>query len=389
MNPDNLVFLFFLSFTGAAVLGTAAMLTRQALILACTLLGVLVGPSGFDWVHDTSVVDQIASIGIIFLLFLLGIDLTPKELIQMLRRTTMVTLLSSIPFAAIGFAAGLLTGFNQVESLVIGACLIFSSTILGLKLLPTTVLHHQRMGEVIIAILLMQDLIAIAILLVLEAHGSGHTNMTGFVKVLVGLPVLVVTAFAFGKWILSRLFMRFDTIQEYIFLVAIGWCLGMAELAGFLGLSHEIGAFIAGITLAASPIAQFITESLKPLRDFFLILFFFSLGARFELAVLSEIWLSVVLLAAVILIAKPYIFGFLFRRMGERKDVSLQMGVRLGQASEFSLLVAVLAVNNQVIGQQAAYFIQTVTLVTFIASSYYIVRNYPTPIAVSDELRRD
>ena len=389
MHPDNLVFVFFLIFTGAAILGTAALMTRQALILAYILLGVLAGPSGFEWVSDTETIDQIASIGIIFLLFLLGVDLTPKDLIRMLRKTTVVTLLSSIPFATIGFAAGLLTGFGQVESLVIGACLMFSSTILGLKLLPTTVLHHQHMGEVIIAVLLLQDLLAIAILLALEAYGAGQTDMGGIVKVLIGLPVLAGTAFAFGKWVLNRLFLRFDTIHEYIFLVTIGWCLGMAELAGVMGLSHEIGAFIAGITLATSPIAQFITEILNTLRDFFLILFFFSLGARFELAVLQEFWLSSLLLAAIVLAVKPFVFRYLLLRTGERRDLSLQIGVRLGQVSEFSLLVAVMAVNNHVIGDQASYFIQAVTLITFAASSYFIVMRYPTPIGVSDKLRKD
>ena len=389
MPPDNVVFIFFLIFTGAAVLGTAALMARQALILAYIALGVLVGPSGFDWVHDTGIVDQIAAIGIIFLLFLLGMDLTPKDLLHMLRKATVVTLLSSLIFAAIGYAAGWLAGFGQVEALVIGACLMFSSTILGLKLLPTPVLHHQHMGEVIIAVLLLQDLLAIAILLILEAYGAGRTDMGGIMKVLIGLPVLAGTAYGFGKWVLNRLFLRFDTIQEYVFLVAIGWCLGMAELAGVMGLSHEIGAFLAGVTLATSPIAQFITESLKPLRDFFLILFFFSLGAGFEPAVLQTLWLPVLLLAAAVLIVKPLVFRYLLLRTGERRDLSLQIGVRLGQVSEFSLLVAVLAVNSHVIGPQASYFIQAVTLITFAASSYFIVMRYPTPIGVSAQLRKD
>ena len=389
MHPDNLVFVFFLIFTGAAVLGTAALLARQALILAYIVLGVLAGPSGFDWVHDTAVVDQIASIGIIFLLFLLGVDLTPSDLLRMLRKTTVITLLSSLGFAALGIAAGLLAGFAPVEALVIGACMMFSSTILGLKLLPTKVLHHQHMGEVIIAVLLLQDLLAIAILLALEAYGAGHTDMGGIMKVLIGLPVLAGTAYAFGKWVLNRLFLRFDTIREYVFLVTVGWCLGMAELAGVMGLSHEIGAFLAGVTLATSPIAQFITERLKPLRDFFLILFFFSLGAGFELATLKAFWPAALLLAVVMLAVKPLVFRYLLRRMGERRDLSLQIGVRLGQVSEFSLLVAVLAVNNQVIGQQASYFIQAVTIITFAVSSYFIVMRYPTPMGVSDKLCRD
>ncbi|MGB0722076.1 MAG: cation:proton antiporter, partial [Gammaproteobacteria bacterium] len=233
---------------------------------------------------------------------------------------------------------------------------------------------------------------AIAILLALEAYahtGTDGSGLAGVIKVLVGIPVLAGVAYGFGRWVLSRLFMRFDTIREYVFLVTIGWCMGMAELAGVLGLSHEIGAFLAGITLASSPISQYIAENLKPLRDFFLVIFFFSLGAGFDLGVLGEIWLPATVLAAIVLVAKPLIFRQLFLREGERPRHSLEMGVRLGQVSEFALLVAILALHGGVIGERASYFIQTVTLLTFIASSYYIVMRYPTPIAVTDKLRRD
>jgi Kef-type K+ transport system membrane component KefB len=196
-------------------------------------------------------------------------------------------------------------------------------------------------------------------------------------------------AFGFSRFVLTRLLARFDTIQEYIFLLAIGWCLGLAELSEALKLSPEIGAFIAGVAVATEPISRFIAESLKPLRDFFLIVFFFSLGAAFDLSAMGEVWLPATVLAAISVLLKPLVFKRLWIHQGEPAQLAREVGVRLGQISEFSLLIAVLATQSLIISAQASYLIQLATLMTFIVSSYYIVRRYPTPIAVSDRLRRD
>jgi Kef-type K+ transport system membrane component KefB len=304
------------------------------------------------------------------------------------KQTTIVTGLSSLLFAVLGAAVGWSLGFAWIESLIVGAALMFSSTIIGLKLLPTTVLHHKHTGEIIISVLLLQDLIAILVLLLLEARGSGKTPIAEIVRVLLSLPGLILFAWLFERYVLIKLIARFDKIHEYIFLLAIGWCLGVAELAQALGLSHEIGAFVAGVLLATSPIALYIADSLRPLRDFFLVIFFFTLGASFELAVLTSVLLPAALLAALAVTIKPPVFRFLLRRAGEASGRAREVGVRLGQISEFSLLIAVLALELGVIGRQASYLIQVSTLLTFIISSYIIVMRYPTPIAISDRLRR-
>ncbi len=178
-------------------------------------------------------------------------------------------------------------------------------------------------------------------------------------------------------------------IKEYVFLIAIGWCLGLAELAAVMGLSHEIGAFIAGITLATSPVSWFIAESLKPLRDFFLVLFFFSMGAGLELGMLDDILLPAAILALLMLSIKAPVFNFLLRKVGENPRRSKEAGARLGQLSEFSLLLAVLAQDRGEIGSEASYLIQLATLLTFLVSTYVVVLRYPTPIALSDKLRKD
>ena len=266
---------------------------------------------------------------------------------------------------------------------------MFSSTIIGLKLLPTTALHHRHVGQVMISILLLQDIIAICILLFLEGFSQSGMEWDQIGKLAIAIPILVMVAFVFERHVIARLMHRFDTIQEYVFLTSIGWCLGMAQLAKILGLSYEIGAFIGGVSLATNPISRFIAESLKPLRDFFLIMFFFSLGASFNLMVLPEIVLPAVTLAVIMLVAKPLIFYRLLTSSGESASLSMETGFRLGQVSEFSLMIAVLAVNAGAISLQVSYLIQATTLITFIVSSYLIMLRYPTPIAVSDRLRRD
>jgi Kef-type K+ transport system membrane component KefB len=389
MSHDSIVFTIFLVFTGAAVLATLSLYARQSLLVAYIALGVLLGPWGLGLTGDPEVVTQISHIGIVFLLFLLGLNLQPQDLIRTVRNTTTVTLASSFVFAAVGGIVAWAFGFRLAESLLIGSAMTFSSTIIGLKLLPTTVLHHQRTGEIMISILLLQDLIAIVILLLLRAAVSGEMPMVEVAQLLLGPPLLVLAAWALERYVYFPLIRKFDKIREYLFLMAIGWCLGMAELGVALGLSAETGAFIGGITLAARPIAVYIAESLKPLRDFFLVLFFFSLGAGFNLGKLGDIFVPAAIIAVAMLVLKPVVFEYLLVRTGESVGRSREIGFRLGQLSEFSLLIAVLAATNGVIGSEASYLIQLATMLTFVASSYVVVLRFPTPIAVSDRLRRD
>ena len=327
MTQNPIVFTFFLVFTGAAVLATVALAARQSLLVAYIGLGILFGPWGFDLVADSGLVAESAKVGIVFLLFLLGLDLTPQDLVSSLRRTTLVTVGTALLLLVVGVTIGVWAGFTPMESLIVGAALGFSSTIIGLKLLPTTVLHHQRMGEVIISILLLQDLLAIALLLLLEGADAGATPWLRMALLLLTLPGLVIFAGLAARYVLIPLIRRYDTFREYIFLVAIGWCLGMAELAGLLGLSHEIGAFIAGVAMASSPIALYIADSLRPLRDFFLVLFFFGVGVQFNLEMAGDVVTPALLLATAALVLKPAIFRILVGTY--RGDTGARLGDRL------------------------------------------------------------
>jgi len=382
---------FFLIFCGAAAIATLALYGRQPLLVAYVALGLVLGPSGLRLIEDVALITDISHIGIIFLLFLLGLDMQPAALIRVFRRITHVALISSLVFAAAAYGIARGFGFPPVEAAVVGAAMMFSSTIIGIKLLPVTVLHHRPIGELMVGMLLLQDFLAIVVLLVLA--GSGLEQQLDFghiLRTLLALPILVACALLVVRYLILKLFERYERMGEYMFLLSIGWCLGMAELAQQLGLSREIGAFIAGIAIATHPISQHIALSLKPLRDFFLILFFFTIGARFDLSVLGEVAVAALALGSAMLVLKPVTFRLLL--LGETRtggQLGWDLGFRLGQCSEFSLLVAYLAVATGIIGNAASHLIQAATILTFLVSSYIIVLGFPNPIAVREHLRRD
>ncbi|HHX4257409.1 TPA: cation:proton antiporter, partial [Legionella anisa] len=238
--------------------------------------------------------------------------------------------------------------------------------------------------------LLMQDVIAIIVLILIHgAQQTGGFSFDDIILVGIDLPALILFAFTVEKYVLIRLLARFDRTQEYVFLLSIGWCLGMSVLAQKIGLSEDIGAFLAGVALAASPISLFIAESLKPLRDFFLVMFFFSIGATFNFGLAQQVLIPALILSLLVLLFKPVLFYLLLGKSGEKKHVAKEVGIRLGQASEFSLLVASIALSTELISDKASNLIQATTILTFIVSSYFVVLKYPTPIALSDKMRKD
>jgi len=381
---------FFLIFTGAALLATAALYTRQPLLVAYIAIGCLLGPHGLALVADPDLLSEIAEVGIIFLLFLVGLDLPPAKMKNMVGEGLLTAFASMVVFFGVGFGLMLAFGFTVGEAIVTGIAVTFSSTIIGIKLLPTTLLHHRHIGEIVISLLLIQDLVAILALLFLASSGDSlAATLQGLGAAAVALPVITLGAVFSVRYVLLPLIAKFDAFHEFIFLLALGWCLGVANIANYAGLSFEIGAFVAGVSLATSPISQYIAESLRPLRDFFLVLFFFSVGAGLNIVLLMDVFLPTLLLALALIAVKPGTFALLLKWQGEESKTSWEVGYRLGQASEFSLLVSYVAAGAALLSVEAAHVIQGATVMTLLISSYIVVFRYPSPIAPSADLRRD
>jgi len=385
---DNIVFELSLIFVGASVLSTIFLYLKQPIILAYIALGMIAGPWGLAFFDDATHIEHFSHLGIILLMFLLGLHLHPQKLFKLLKKTSITAVTTSSVFTLVTMLITKAFGFPWFDSVLTGLALMFSSTVICLKLIPTTTLHHKRIGEITISILLFQDILAIMLILFLYSTRENHVAIE--VLFLLGKTFALATiAYLIVKYILLMLFRKFDVIQDYIFVLSLGWCLLVAEAAKFIGLSYEIGAFIGGICIGASPIALILAEALKPIREFFLILFFFSIGAKFDLFITKHIFLPGTIIAVTLIILKPILFSALFRLGKESKAMSKELGFRLGQASEFSLLVAYGAVSVGKISPKTSYLIQFTAILTFIISTYIVVYKYPTPIATQNRLRKD
>ena len=385
MLDSTFLFIMFAIFFGAAVLSTFALFSRQSLMIAYIVLGVALGPWGLNVIPDATLVEEIGNTGVIFLLFLLGMHLDPFNMLQSLKKSSWVTCASALMFLIFGYGIGHVAGFSELDSLIIGLSMMFSSTIISLKLLPSGLVHNNQVGEFMISVLLIQDLIAMATLLVIPSF-EGSADMMALVYTIVGLPLLIAVGFVVEYMVLSPLFDQFERNREYLFLLAIAWCLGMAQFSEVLGLSHEIGAFVAGVTLASdSRVSLYLAKSLEPLRDFFLVMFFFSVGAMYDFSLVGEIASVLTAIVVLMLVFKPYAFRIFLVQVGEPVAQSWELGARLGQGSEFSLLLVKVSLAAGVLSLKAASVIQGFTVLSFILSSFWVVRHYQTPVSAASE----
>ncbi|MGF1718166.1 cation:proton antiporter domain-containing protein [Photobacterium chitinilyticum] len=387
-NLAPLIFELCAIVISAAILGTLFLYARQPIILAYIAAGMLIGPSGLGVIQSAENITQIGNLGVILLLFLIGLNLQPKKLIQLFKESSIITLGTCAFFFLGTLLFALAIQLPMQDALIIAAALMFSSTVISLKLIPTTTLHHKHMGEVMTSILLVQDILAITAIIFLNI-GGGNAMLVAFMMMLLKFAALGTLAFLGVRYLILPLFQRFDVIQEYSFVTTLAWCFFWAELSHQVGLSYESGAFIAGISIAVSRVSQAISVHLKPLREFFLILFFFAIGARMDLAA-SNIYSLLGILFGILLVAiKAWGFTLALSLAHEKPSMTRELGARLSQASEFSFLVAYAAMSAELLSIEANMFIQTATMTTFIISTYWVVKRYPTPISITNNLRQD
>jgi Kef-type K+ transport system membrane component KefB len=238
------------------------------------------------------------------------------------------------------------------------------------------------------SVLLLQDLLAILVILLITGDKGGNISLT--FGLLAGKFVLLcLLAFLGVRYIITPILSRFDVIQEYAFVVTLGWCLLSAEAAHVAGLSYEMGAFVAGLSIASCVVATAIAEHLKPLREFFLILFFFAIGANLNLRMSPLLLAGAVVFGIALVFLKTFVFKRAFLRSGENAGLSSELSIRLAQSSEFSLLVAFSASSAGLLTPDAAMVIQVATIVTFILSTYWVSLKYPTPISANPSKLQD
>ena len=205
---------------GAAVLGTLFLFLRQPIVIAYIAIGFALGPGGLGLIKETTHLEQIAHVGVILLLFLIGLNLQPQKLLAIFQKTALLTMSTSLLFALVATTFALLLQFSLFSSLLIGAAMMFSSTVVGLKLVPTTTLHHKRTGEVMTGVLLLQDLLAILLILLLSGGGSEHPIIE-FGLLLLKFIALGIALFFGVRGVVLPLLTRFDVVQEYTFVATL------------------------------------------------------------------------------------------------------------------------------------------------------------------------
>ncbi|MGC6404236.1 MAG: cation:proton antiporter [Candidatus Comchoanobacterales bacterium] len=367
-----------------------ALFSRQSLLISYIIIGFLFGPfcgrivTSVGLQNDLDLIAQMANLGLKFLLFLLALHLDPHSLIHSLKKTSLVTMVSSLVFALMGAGFAWSFGFSGYDILVISLVAMFSSTILCLKLMPTQMLHHRPIGEMMISILLFQDILAILAIMVVDVTSKGNINLYDMLFPVVALPVMVWFSFAFERFVILPMMIRFERSREYLFVLSIGWCFFMVVLAEQLGIEPDIGAFLAGVSIASSSrISHYLAESLRPLRDFFLVVFFWHVGATYNLWQLdSTMIFNIIIFSAAIYVIKPLVFRVLCGISGEERQTSWELGFRLGQGSEFSLLLLALA-NG--VSQNAQFLIKGSVIISFVLSSYHVAKFYRTPDAIKQD----
>ncbi len=357
----------------ATVLGILARAFKQPLILAYILTGIVISFTGFFKGVDQATLEILSNFGIAFLLFLVGIDLRIDDL-KYVGKAALYTGLGQILFTTlVGYILIVALGFSSIAAIYMSIALTFSSTVIIIKLLAEKNDLQSLHGKLAVGFLLVQDFVAILALMVLSGFSDGATPSFGslFAIFLKGV-FLVVSTFLVTKFGLKTIFRFASTSTELLFVAAIAWAFLLSAVAQQIGFSIAIGAFLAGIAIASSPYRIQISGRVKPLRDFFIIIFFILLGASTYSGAGLEIK-NVILLSIFILFAKPLIVIAIMMTLGFRNRTSFLSSVTVAQVSEFSLILMAVGLSLGHIGTQEVALISAVTVVTIGFSSYLIL----------------
>lgn len=357
----------------ATVVAGMMQLLKQPLIIGHILTGLVVGPAVLGVIHSPETLEIFSNIGIALLLFIIGLSLNPR-VVKEVGRVALVTGLGQVLFTTVvGFMTGRLLGFDPVPALYIAIAISFSSTIIIMKLLSDKKELGRLYGKISTGFLLVQDLIATVILIGVTsaAQNQSLSDLLGTTALrLVGLALVFA---ALTYWVLPRLSGFLAKSQEFLFLFSIGWGLGIAALFSAAGLSIEIGALFAGVALATSPYNYEISARLRPLRDFFIVLFFILLGSQMSITNFSALLLPALVFSFIILIGNPLIVMTLMAYLGYTKKTNFKAGLAVAQISEFSLILVVLGNRVGHLPPDIISLVTVVALITIATSAYLII----------------
>jgi Kef-type K+ transport system membrane component KefB/voltage-gated potassium channel Kch len=383
----------------AFVLSFLSRILKQPLILGYIITGLVLSPFVIQFGANTDVLQTMSRFGVAFLLFIVGLHMNPRSIKEVGIPSLLIGIGQMIFTFSVGFLFSFkILGFDLTSSILIGLAVAFSSTIIVLKLISDKNDLDAIYGKIAIGVLILQDIVAIIALMVISATSNpvGILGFSGIKGVLGGLGLIIVLAL-FRLFIMPAITKIIAKSQELLFVFSIAWAFGVAAIFGVLGFSIEIGALVAGVILSTSPFAAEIGSKMKPLRDFFLVLFFVILGLNLQIGNIGSIIIPALVLSAIVLIFKPLILMILSALFRYTKRTNFLVGISLGQVSEFSLILVALAVSTGEINSNVLSIITLTAIITIIISSYmtifadslYKIISKPLRIFERKEIKRE
>ncbi len=348
-------------------------LFKQPPIIAYILSGVTLGPSILHLTQSSSLLHSLGRLGIAFLLFLVGLHLDMRSVRRVGIVSVIVGLSQIVLTSFFGLLISFIFSFTIKEAIFIGMAFSFSSTILAVKLLADKKQIDTLHGRITIGVLLVQDLVAIGIMVFLPSFAASSASWWLIVLItLIKGFVIALLAWGVHVFILPSLIRGAAKNQEVLFLFSITWCFLIAVIFEISGFSLEIGAIVAGFLLASTPYSYEISSRIRPLRDFFVIIFFIILGSNMDIGSLSNLIIPSIILSLYVVLGNTFIVFYIMGFMGFSKRVSFQTGINLGQISEFSLIVLALGAQLGYIKENILSMGTFVGLLTIAASTYMI-----------------
>jgi Kef-type K+ transport system membrane component KefB len=363
----------------AAIVVLLARTARVPSIVAYIITGLALGPAT-GLLEVTEAIELISTVGIALLLFVVGLELSLDK-IRGVAKVAIIAGLGQVAFtAAGGFLVSYLLGFEPIEAAFLATALTFSSTVVVVKLLNEKGELDALYGRIAVGIFLVQDLVVILILTFLAGIGSTaemdlSSTAIGLAKAFGGMGLLLLTALLAARYILPAFFAWISSSLEGLFIWSLSWCFLFVTVAELMGLSIEIGAFVAGVSLASLPFEQELRRRVNPLMNFFIAIFFTSLGVRMDLQAGLEQWFPAIVLSLFVLLGNPLIFMWIIARLGYAKRTSFLASVTVAQISEFSFIFAALGVSTGLIGDTILSIVALIGLITIVVSAYMILYN--------------
>lgn len=360
---------------------------KQPLTIGYILTGIIVGPALLHIIDTPDNIQVFADFGIALLLLIVGLGLNPRIVKEVGKIAAYIAVGKIVGVTGLVYFLAQLFGFDRTTSLYLGVAMSFSSTIIILKLLSDKKEQNRLYGKISIGFLLIEDLVATAILIGMSASSGGEFNIHTVAVLFIKISALIAGLILFRNLILYKFNNMIAKNQELLFLFAIGWGLGLATLFKETGFSLEVGALLAGVMLAPLPYAQEAASRLKPLRDFFIVLFFVSVGSHLHPESVMPILPEALFFSALVLFGNPIMVMVIAGLSGYTKKTSFKTAMTGGQISEFSLILILLAFKLGQVDESVVTLVTVIGLLTIAISTYLITYSDNLYLLFEDSLR--